>query len=273
MRTKKRSSKKRSNYFHFGIIAVCLFFSCKTVQVQPTDIVYPVIAHSHNDYEQAYPLETALENGFGSIEIDVFLHNDEIVVSHDKKDLDQKPTITDLYFKPLHEKLSGTDTHIYLLVDIKIYVPNILKRIHEAVDVYADLFTIRDYKKSNLTVILSGAMPREELMKTSVFPYFFIDGRLSHVGKDFDSNRMPLISTNFSQLIDWDGERALTDDERLSLKETIVAVQAEGKMIRFWKTPDTRTCWDTLVDLGVDIIGVDHLELFRKEMNAFDSKL
>ena len=244
-------------------------FSCKASQVSTTEIKYPVIAHSHNDYEQEHPLKTALENGFGSIEIDVFLHNNEIVVSHDKKGLDQKPTITDLYLKPLHDELNGTDKHIFLLVDIKIYVPNILARIHEAVDAYAELFTIRDYKKGNLTVILSGAMPREELMKTSVFPYFFIDGRLSHLDKKFDSERMPLISTNFHNLIKWDGDRTLTAEELALLKETINAVHVEGKMIRFWRTPDTKACWDTLADLGVDMIGVDHLELFRKEMEGY----
>jgi len=241
---------------------------CISLQAQTTEFHYPVIAHSHNDYEQDYPLETGLQNGFSSIEIDVFLHNDEIVVSHDNEFLEFKPSITDLYLEPLNKALGGTDKHIYLLVDVKIYIPNILAKLHQAIDAYADLFTIRDYNKGNITVILSGALPREDLMKTSVFPYFFIDGRLSHLGKEFDSKPMPLISANFSQLISWDGEGELSEEELSLLEETIDKVHAEDKMIRFWKTPDTKTCWQTLIDLGVDVIGVDHLELFHKEMDS-----
>lgn len=43
-----------------------------------------IIGHSHNDYEQKHPLETALQYQFGSIEIDIFEYNGQIVVCHDK---------------------------------------------------------------------------------------------------------------------------------------------------------------------------------------------
>ena len=43
------------------------------------------IVHSYNDYEQDYPLKTALENNFNSIEIDMVEFGGEIIVSHDEK--------------------------------------------------------------------------------------------------------------------------------------------------------------------------------------------
>ena len=235
---------------------------------QITDFSYPVIAHSHNDYEQEIPLQKALDNGFGSIEIDVYLFDDKVVISHDSFDLDKKPSLTDLYLKPLAKQLAGTDHHLYLLVDIKEYKPNILVRLHEAIDNYPDLFTIKDYRKSNLTVILSGDIPREEIINTNVLPYFFIDGRLEHVGKQYDSELMPLISMNFSHQILWGGKQDLSKKQKNKLRSIIQGVKAEGKMIRFWKTRDTKLSWQVLIGLGVDMIGVDDLDLFHQTMQS-----
>ncbi len=251
-------------------LTLCLGGYSLIVAGQISDFTYPVIAHSHNDYEQVIPLKTALDNGFSSIEIDVYLYNDKIVVSHDSVDLDKKPNLKDLYLKPLANQLVGSEHHLYLLLDVKEYTPNILVKLHDAINDYPDLFTIRNYRKSNLTVILSGDLPREEIMSTEVFPYFFIDGRLEHVGKQFDSELMPLISMNFSHLVLWDGKQALSEKQKRALQDVVRKVKAEGKMIRFWKTRDTKLSWMTLIELGVDLIGVDDLDLFHQTMNSLD---
>lgn len=57
--------------------------------------------HSHNDYTRDKPLHEALSYGFTSIEVDVFLHDNRMVVTHDNKHLDEKPTIQELYLDPL----------------------------------------------------------------------------------------------------------------------------------------------------------------------------
>ncbi|NVJ48512.1 MAG: hypothetical protein HWE07_15355, partial [Cytophagia bacterium] len=40
-------------------------------------------AHAHNDYEHERPLFDALENGFTSVEADVYLIDGELYVYHD----------------------------------------------------------------------------------------------------------------------------------------------------------------------------------------------
>ena len=47
--------------------------------------------HAHNDYVHARPLFEALESGFTSIEIDVYLYKGELKVSHLAVGLDKKP--------------------------------------------------------------------------------------------------------------------------------------------------------------------------------------
>src|SRR6476620_10934165 len=60
-------------------------------------------AHSHNDYEQKVPFHNAWEHGFGSIEADIFLVGDELIVAHDTSQLTGGRTLKSLYLDPLQQ--------------------------------------------------------------------------------------------------------------------------------------------------------------------------
>jgi hypothetical protein len=60
-----------------------------------------VRAHSHNDYEQKRPLLDALEQGFCSIEADVWLVDGELRVAHDLAAARPGRTLEKLYLDPL----------------------------------------------------------------------------------------------------------------------------------------------------------------------------
>jgi len=53
-------------------------------QPQPAPLVR---VHAHNDYEHARPLFDALDHGFMSVEVDVFLINNQLLVGHDPTQL------------------------------------------------------------------------------------------------------------------------------------------------------------------------------------------
>src|SRR3954447_10815996 len=84
-------------------------------------------AHSHNDYEQARPFYAAYEAGFGSIEADIFLVNNELLVAHEQKELPMHRTLDSLYLQPLQSALQKNNGYPYkdstrplqLLIDIK----------------------------------------------------------------------------------------------------------------------------------------------------------
>jgi hypothetical protein len=68
--------------------------------------------HSHNDYFQDQPLESAVEHGLKSVEVDVFPRNDGLWVAHTVFELDSDKRIDNLYLKPILAMLkrSGSAT-------------------------------------------------------------------------------------------------------------------------------------------------------------------
>ena len=58
-------------------------------------------AHSHNDYEQPSPFRTAYNAGFGSIEADIFLQHDSLIVAHAINELSLHRTLDEYYLQPL----------------------------------------------------------------------------------------------------------------------------------------------------------------------------
>src|SRR3954469_5129453 len=84
-------------------------------------------AHSHNDYEQARPFYAAYEAGFGSMEADIFLVNNELLVAHEQKELSPHRTLDSLYLHPLQTAIKKNNGYpfkdstypLQLLIDIK----------------------------------------------------------------------------------------------------------------------------------------------------------
>lgn len=57
-------------------------------------------AHAHNDYEHPRPLFDALDHRFGSVEADIYLVGDQLLVAHDPVELDPTRTLESLYLAP-----------------------------------------------------------------------------------------------------------------------------------------------------------------------------
>ena len=226
-----------------------------------------ILAHSHNDYEQKTPLYKALGYGFNSIEIDVIRDGNQLIVSHDDENLDKKPTIEELYFKPLKNYFTkNKKRNIWLLVDVKKYDKKTLDVLHEILDGYENLFLKRNEPKKEkpLLVILSGDLPRKEIMDDEKYIYFFIDGRITDLNKGYSAELMPLISSNFSHHSKWTGRGEMDKEEYEAVLKIIGSVHAENRKIRFWKTPDKKKVWEGLIKMEVDVIGVDCLGKFDR---------
>lgn len=63
--------------------------------------VLPVACHSHNDYWRQRPLYSALGSGCISVEADIWLANNDLLVGHSSEELDQKKTFQTMYIDPL----------------------------------------------------------------------------------------------------------------------------------------------------------------------------
>lgn len=244
-----------------------LSFLSNFLSAQKSRTMDSILAHSHNDYEQKRPLYMALEHNFNSIEIDIIRHEEQLVVSHDNKNLSIKPTIQDLYLNPLKNYLIENEReHIWLLIDIKEYDDQVLDILHNLIMEYEPLFKKRNIlkKEKSLQILLSGDLPRQEIMENEKFVFFFLDGRIDDLGKEYDSALMPWISSNFSHHTKWTGKGKIDKKEYEAVAAIVKAVQAENKKIRFWATPDNKRVWKKLQRLGVDVVGVDHIGQFTR---------
>lgn len=226
---------------------------------------YPVIAHSHNDYEQKIPIFTALEHGFGSLEVDIAFDGKDLKVSHDEDNLNDKPPFESFYLQPLIEKTDACNQGLILLVDIKNYSAPLIEKLNAILAKYKSCLVSRKnpHQTSNLIqIILSGDIPRQDIIDNKSNEYLFIDGRLTDYDLNAPSDIVPLISMNFTDITNWDGNGVPDDKTEDTLRDIIHMTHSNGKMIRFWKTKDNESSWLALIDWGVDIIGVDKIVHF-----------
>ena len=72
-----------------------------------------VNAHAHNDYLHPRPLLDALEQGFGSVEADVFLVDGKLLVAHSILEIRHERTLEDLYLKPLAARCDSNGGRVF----------------------------------------------------------------------------------------------------------------------------------------------------------------
>ncbi|MEO1261384.1 MAG: hypothetical protein AAFZ15_21445 [Bacteroidota bacterium] len=231
-----------------------------------------ILAHSHNDYEQKIPLYTAFDADFNSIEIDIVRDQNRLRVAHDSVDLGSKPFIEDLYLKPLKKLVDKNTRELWLLIDIKYYDQQTLDLLHETILTMEEVFQKRNNTSEKpLKIILSGDLPRKEIIFNEKYIFFFLDGRPSDLKENYDAQLMPLISTNFTNYSTFKGKGKISKEELKSIDNLIREVHHQNKKMRFWKTRDNKKMWQFLVEIEVDMIGVDHIKRFIKFQKKLDN--
>ena len=88
-------------------VLILLFCFCVFFQCSKSEHSNKLRIHSHNDYEQDIPFWTAYKNGLNSIEIDLFLKNDSLYVTHSESEIIAERTIEQLYLNPLSKVASS----------------------------------------------------------------------------------------------------------------------------------------------------------------------
>ena len=225
-------------------------------------------AHSHNDYAQARPLQEALDNGFLSIEADIFLVDGELPVGHDRTQLKPGKTIESMYLDPLAARVKEKGGTVYgqpgtliLLVDIKEDGAQVQAELSRRLPKYKDMLSERmgsTVTARAVQIILSGARTADCAMGDG---FLFKDGRPGDL-KD-DVIRTPMISEDYSAMI---GSYALPmpAEGKSRFEALIMAASAKGMKVRLWGAPDTPAMWSALYDMGPVMINTDHLSRLRE---------
>lgn len=236
-------------------------------------------AHAHNDYEHPRPLFDALDQGFTSVEADIYLVGADLLVAHNPEDLDPARTLTSLYLEPLRERVirnHGTVHRGYrdfqLLIDIKTEGES----TYAALDTllrspkYSFLWTSYRYghvRRGAVTAVVSGNRPRATMAAQSTRVAFY-DGRIANttdLGPGSDARLTPLVSDNWTNLFSWAGVGAMPADQRAKLRDIVRTAHRAGQRVRFWATPDVPgperdAVWRELVAADVDHINTDDLK-------------
>jgi len=219
-------------------------------------------AHSHNDYEQAHPFQTAWHASFGSIEADIFLVNGKLLVAHSKSELARNQSLEDLYLKPLLQALkenrnfpyADTTLRLQMLIDVKTDSAKTLGALVSLLKKYPALI-----HSPKLKWVISGNRPAaEDFDKYPDFIWF--DGELHKAYSEKALHRILMLSDNLTRYTQWKGRNALSEKDSLLLKQIISEAHQLQKPVRFWDAPDFKEAWETLMHLGVDYINTDHIE-------------
>jgi hypothetical protein len=234
-------------------------------------------AHAHNDYLHDRPLLDALEHGFTSVEADIFLVQGTLLVAHDLTGLRPARTLAALYLDPLRARVRERNGWVFdkghsltLLIDIKSDAEATYSALHKILAEYADILTtVSDNKVETkaVTVIISGNRPLETIASQSL-RYAGIDGRLSDLDSPATADLIPLISDNWGNHFQWNGNGPLPDDQRDKLRGIVRQAHERGRRVRFWASPETVAVWKELRAAGVDLINADDLAGLQKFLST-----
>lgn len=267
----------------FGLVLAAGLVACASadpergVRTDLASTVYLPRSHSHNDYLGPHPLVDALERGFASVEVDVFLVDGALLVAHDEEKVQPSATLASLYLDPLREVVRRNGGSVYgpetpplqLLVDVKSEADATYEALDLTLGHYADMLTTwTDGRPSpgSVTVVLSGNRAVGLVEHASV-RYLALDGRVDEERSSMPVELIPLVS------MDWEKLRSANLPGKLAEAEGIVErLHAEGRKVRFWGTPETENVWTSLADIGVDYIGTDDVARLDRLLRRVDTR-
>jgi hypothetical protein len=242
---------------------LCVLLASPVADAKPLPV-----AHAHNDYMHARPLLDALEQGFCSVEADIFRVGDELLVAHEEATLKPERTLRALYLEPLRRRARENGGRIYrrgptvtLLIDIKRDGEETYALLRRQLEEYRDILTSVErgrLRRRAVTVILSGDCPKATVVADEP-RYASIDGRVADLESRAPAHEMPLISDNWSSLMKWRGSGPMPDDEQVRLRDIVAKAHAAGRRVRFWGAPGNEAVWTELLRAGVDLLNADDL--------------
>lgn len=223
------------------------------------------VMHAHNDYEHSKPLWDALSLGFRSVEADIFLRDDQLMVSH--IGIIMQGTLESLYIQPLLQRIHeygsvlGDDKPFTLWIDLKEQNEKILEKLLQTLSPYSEFATVNTwgFGAEPIHVIVTGANDdaKEFLRRNAAFRRFAIDSA-SIVPTD------PIAQEHTFEAysISWQAVNSgfLSSSYSANAEQMIQCAHAQNRAVRFYGMPEEASLWKSLRDLGVDYLGADDLE-------------
>jgi hypothetical protein len=262
-------------------LAGFLLMSCFVGSVAIADPLPLINAHAHNDYEHRRPLFDALDHGFCSVEADIYLVNGQLLVAHNRSDVRKERTLQALYLEPLRKlakghngKVFGHEPRFFLLIDVKSDFATTYPVLRKVLASYSDLLT--QWKLENgkvetttnaVTAVITGnySVAVIEREKTR---FAGIDGRIKDLQSTNPNDSIVWISDSWKSFCKWNGRNEISEKDRAFVRDAAKRAHANGKLLRFWATPDTTAAWKEFQQDGVDLLNADDLDGLEKFLLA-----
>ncbi|MEU1489208.1 phosphatidylinositol-specific phospholipase C/glycerophosphodiester phosphodiesterase family protein [Streptomyces sp. NPDC005776] len=243
-------------------------------------------AHAHNDYLHPRPLHDALDQGFTSVEADIFLVDGELLVAHEATDLDPARTLSALYLDPLLARVRanhgavfpGDRAPVQLLIDIKTDGAAAYAELDRQLRRHRQMLTSWRHgrvRPGAVTAVISGDRAARAPMEAQHTRYAFYDGRLDDLGTAATASFIPLISSSWTGTFGWLGAGPMPPAERDALRAITDSAHGAGQRVRFWATPDVPgperdAVWAELLAAGVDHLNTDDLAGLARFLRTHD---
>lgn len=249
------------------------------------DVIPLPRAHAHNDYYHRRPLRDALALGFTSVEADVFLIDGELLVGHDRWELNPQRTLESLYLEPLAAIVAENEGSVFaghpnqvfwLHIDVKSAARDTFVAIQKRLQQFPTLFQINPEAGQSshvapVRVVISGNRDYQQIANAR--PRIAgIDGRMTDLSSELSVEVMPLLSDNWRSHFNWSGRGEMPDAERQKLLQWVQQAHASGRKVRLWGTPENRAVWSELIEAKVDFINTDQLKKLQQFLLSADSR-
>lgn len=216
--------------------------------------------HGHNDYDQANPLDDALDAGCTSVGVDVFLVSGELRIGHTIGETQAGRTLTSEYLN--HPRVLELDQ---LMIDMKGNAAYTREQQFAAIVAAVTAHTATS--SGALPVIVSGSRPAYTTLEAHP-SWVQFDGNMNATDLAAPSSAVPIISMDWTDHLQWAGSGQMTvADERIVWNLSARAFE-NGKQLRFWGTANNTAVWRQLWRAGVDWIGADNLPAFKAWRDA-----
>ncbi len=227
-----------------------------------------VFKHAHNDYEHARPLFDALDQGFQSVEADVWLDGADVGVSHGGAPY--RGSLDALYLQPLEERIAanngsvhGDGAMFYLWVDLKQGNAQLQNAVAASLAARAWLTTFDDsgvVTKGAVTVFLTGDDGGKKAMVNGAAPRPFARDSNDYKATDAAADgKWRAYAVNYWAFMQWDGQGSLPVTQKRQLENLVNGAHANGRVLRIFSNPDTPEYWRAARAAGVDFVNTDKL--------------
>lgn len=248
------------------ILAACTPATLPEVDAGPQG--NPSYKHAHNDYEHARPLFDALEQGFESVEADVWLDGADVGVSHTGAPF--VGSLATLYLDPLAARVAanGGSVHgdgkpFFLWLDLKEGKAELLDALATQLGARDFLTTFDDAGVAQaraVTVILTGDAARKKALVDRAAPRPYTrDSNSYAAGDPAADGKWSAYAVNYWSFMQWDGAGAIPRAQQRQLENLVNGAHATGRRIRIYASPETPEYWRAAKAAHLDFIGGDDL--------------